>query len=192
MRIWLTRHGQTDLNKKRLMQGLTDAPLNQTGIEQAKAARSAIGDVKFDAVYASPLIRAVRTAEIIGNVETDQVIIDKRIIEVDFGRYEKKHYLRMGPSMSFYWIFPERIKAPETVEPISSMIARSREFLQDIEKKDYEDVLVVCHGGIIRALCGYLEGRPSGIKWRPKPENCEIRLYESKGDGYQYIKSFNK
>ena len=50
MKIWLTRHGQTNLNKKRLMQGLTDEPLNETGIAQAKAARERIGDVHFDAV----------------------------------------------------------------------------------------------------------------------------------------------
>lgn len=192
MKIWLTRHGQTDLNKKKLMQGLTDAPLNERGIDQAKEARAAIGDVKFDAVYSSPLKRAIKTAEIIANVPRDEIIIDSRIIEVDFGKYEQRHFLKMGPAMTLYWILPEIMKAPPSVEDLSSMINRSRQFLDDLGKKDYENVLVVCHGGIIRALCGYLEGRKNGIKWRPNPKNCEIRLYESKGEGYQYIKSFNK
>src|SRR5699024_12682984 len=57
MNIWITRHGQTDLNKRNLMQGLTDAPLNEKGIEQAKIARASMRDVKFDAVFASPLQR---------------------------------------------------------------------------------------------------------------------------------------
>lgn len=39
MKIWITRHGQTALNKQKLMQGLTDEPLNETGIQQAKEAR---------------------------------------------------------------------------------------------------------------------------------------------------------
>ena len=66
MEIWITRHGQTNLNKAHLMQGLTDEPLNETGILQAQEARERIGEVRFDAVYASPLQRAVLTASIIG------------------------------------------------------------------------------------------------------------------------------
>ena len=49
MKIWLTRHGQTNYNKQKLMQGLTDEPLNETGILQAKQAREKIGDIHFDA-----------------------------------------------------------------------------------------------------------------------------------------------
>ena len=45
MKIWITRHGQTALNKQKLMQGLTDEPLNETGIQQAKEARKKIGDI---------------------------------------------------------------------------------------------------------------------------------------------------
>ena len=100
MKIWVTRHGQTKYNKKKLMQGLTDEPLNDTGIEQAKAARAKLGDMKFDAVYASPLDRAVTTASIIGGVSKDEVITDPRIIEVDFGKYELKSYYKLGLKMS--------------------------------------------------------------------------------------------
>lgn len=182
MKIWVTRHGQTNLNKKRLMQGLTDEPLNETGIQQAKDAREKIGDVKFNAVYASPLDRAITTASIIGGVEKDEVIIDPRIIEVDFGKYEQRKYYLMGIPMTLYWACPEVFPAPKSVETIASMVERSSDFLKDLEeegrKKGYENVLVTCHGGIIRALCGNLENAPKGIKWRPKPHNCEIRTYE--------------
>ncbi len=192
MKIWLTRHGQTDLNKLNLMQGLTDQKLNETGIAQAKAARELIGEIRFDAVYASPLDRAITTASVVGNVKKDEVIIDERIIEVNFGKYEKRNYFKMGPAMTLYWAWPEVIPAPKTVEPVASMVARSRAFLQELEQQDYENVLVVCHGGIIRALCGYLEDRKNGIKWRPKPHNCEIRVYESCGGKHRFIKSYKR
>ncbi|MDO4616448.1 MAG: histidine phosphatase family protein [Lachnospiraceae bacterium] len=187
MRIWLTRHGQTNLNKQRLMQGLTDEPLNETGIAQAKAARKKIEGMVFDAVYASPLDRAIQTASIIGGVDRESVIIDPRIIEADFGRFEKSKYYLMGPAMTLYWAWPERIPAPKTVESIPSMVKRSSDFLKELEAKGYEDVLVTCHGGIIRSLCGYLEDRENGIKWRPKPHNCEIRVYESLNGKHRFI-----
>ena len=100
------------------------------------------------------------------------------IIETDFGKYDMKSYYRMGIPMTLYWALPEIFPAPKTVETIESMVARSRSFLNDLQKKDYDNVLIVCHGGIIRALCGCLENRKRGIKWRPKPHNCEIRKYE--------------
>lgn len=178
MKVWITRHGQTELNKQELMQGLYDEPLNETGIAQAEAARASIGDMKFDAVYSSPLKRAKKTAMIIGNVSEEELITDPRIIEVDFGKYEMRSYKKLGPLMSLYWMLPEVIPTPKTVEPVSSMVKRSREFLEELKEKDYENVLIVCHGGIIRALCGVLENRRNGIKWRPRPLNCEIRQYD--------------
>lgn len=190
MKIWVTRHGQTDLNKKKLMQGRTDMPLNETGIAQARHAGELIGDQKFDAVYASPLKRAVHTASLIGNVDPSEVIIDPRIIETDFGKYEAKSYFAMGIAMTLYWALPEVFPAPKTVESIKAMTSRSSAFLKELEEKDYENVLVVCHGGIIRAICGYLEDRKNGIKWRPKPHNCEIRVYGAEDGKHSFIKSY--
>lgn len=177
MNIYLTRHGQTKLNKKKLMQGRTDEPLNEIGELQAKEAHETVKDITFDAVYSSPLQRAVKTASIIANADPKEIIRDERIIEVDFGKYEGKPYGGMGLKMTLFWLLPEVFKAPKSVEPISSMVDRSKAFISDLSKQDYENVLVVCHGGIIRALCGCLEGRKNGIKWRPKPHNCEIRIY---------------
>ena len=157
MEIWITRHGQTNLNKAHLMQGLTDEPLNETGILQAQEARERIGEVRFDAVYASPLQRAVRK------------------------------YWMLGPAMTLYWAFPEIFPAPAGVETVESLVRRSSDFLKELEKKGCGKVLVACHGGIMRALCGYLADRKNGICWRPKPHNCEIRVFESDSGGHRYL-----
>lgn len=179
MKIWIARHGQTRYNAKRLMQGRTDEPLNETGIEQAKEARKKIGNIKFDAVYASPLKRAQVTGSIIGNVDLSELIIDERLIEADFGKYELKNYYLLGLPMMSYWYIPELFPAPKTVESLSSLIERSHSFLKELEQKEYDNVLIACHGGIMRPLSGYLMDRPNGIYWRPKPKNCEIRVFES-------------
>ncbi|MBO6242359.1 MAG: histidine phosphatase family protein [Butyrivibrio sp.] len=179
MKIYVTRHGQTDYNAQSRMQGRIDIPLNERGKEQAGITRKKIGDVKFDAVYSSPLIRAVETATIVGNVSENQIIKDDRILEANFGRYEGIAYHKVGLPMTGYWGFPEIFPAPPGVETIPEMIRRTSSFLSELEKKDYENVLVVCHGGIIRVLRGYLEDVRRGFIWRPRPKNCEIFVYES-------------
>jgi len=175
------------------MQGLTDEPLNEKGISQAKWIGEKIKkdypELKFDAIYASPLGRAINTASIISGVDPSAIIVDPRIIEVDFGKYEKMPYRSLGLHMTLYWMFPEFVPAPKGVETIDTMVKRSREFLKEIEQKEYENVLIVCHGGIIRALCGYLEDRKSGVRWRPKPKNCEVRVYESRSGVHKPITS---
>lgn len=190
MKIWIARHGQTDLNHAKRMQGRTDAPLNEKGIEQAKQSRLNIGDVHFDAVYASPLQRAQRTGSIIGNVDIKDIIVDERLIETNFGKYEKCKYFLMGPAMTGYWMFPKIFPVPATVESIDSMKRRAASFLSELETKDYENVLVACHGGIMRALCGYLDEAPDGLHWE-RAKNCEIRVYEYKDGHHTFLKSYS-
>ena len=190
MKIWIARHGQTDLNRDKRMQGLTDCPLNEKGIMQARQSRKNIGDVYFDAVYASPLERARVTGSIIGNVGLSEVIVDERLIETDFGRYEKCKYYLMGPAMTLYWMFPKVFPVPATVETLDSMKARASSFLRELESRDYENVLVACHGGIMRALCGYLDEAPDGLHWE-RAKNCEIRVYEYKGGKHTFLRSYS-
>lgn len=194
MKIWITRHGQTNLNKAKLMQGRTDEPLNERGFAQAKEARDKIGEVHFDKVYASPLSRAIDTASIIGGVDRKDIIVDPRIIEVDFGRYEKRPYAKMGLHMTLYWMLPTIIPAPKTVETIPAMKARGGSFLDDIiadgRKNDCENILVVCHGGIMRVLSGYMLGRRSGLMWHPKPHNCEIRVFDADPGKHEMVADY--
>lgn len=187
MKIYITRHGQTRYNKQKLMQGRTDEPLNDTGKAQAKGKYDLIKDIPFDAVYASPLIRAVQTASLMTGKDESEIIRDPRIIETDFGKYELCPYTKQGVRMTLYWMFPELFPAPATVETTESMIERSHAFLREIESKGYENVLIVCHGGIIRALCGYLEERSNGLKWRPRPKNTEVRIYEYKDGKHTFL-----
>lgn len=178
MKIFVTRHGQTKLNKASLMQGRVDEPLNETGINQAGEVHEKLKDVKFDAVYSSPLKRAVRTAAVIADINEDEIVKDERLLEFDFGPYDLKPYMGVGLKMTLYWTFPEVFKAPKDVETIEEAKSRVKAFLEELKTKDYDNVLIVCHGGIIRVICGQLEGRKSGLRWRPRPKNCEVREYE--------------
>ena len=116
--------------------------------------------------------------------------MDDRLIETDFGRYEKSKYYLMGLPMIGYWLFPKIFPVPATVESIDSMKERASSFLRELETHDYENVLVACHGGIMRALCGYLDEAPDGLRWE-RAKNCEIRVYEYKDGKHRFVKSYS-
>ena len=187
MKIYLTRHGQTDWNKQHLMQGRSDLPLNETGRMQAGEIRRKLEGISFDAVYASCLKRAVITASLISGYPEEEGRRDARINEVDFGACEGKRYGQMGLPATLYWMFPELFPAPFGMEDVDSMRKRSASVLQDLMKRKEESVLVVCHGGIIRPLRGYLEGKKSGLVWRPRPRNCEVFVYETEGETVELV-----
>ena len=62
MKIYIVRHGETDWNGPRRLQGRSDIPLNETGIEEAKITGEALKDVPFAAAFVSPLTRTRQTA----------------------------------------------------------------------------------------------------------------------------------
>lgn len=194
MKIWIVRHGQTRLNAIMRMQGHTDEPLNENGIRQARLARERIGDVTFDKVYASTLRRAIQTGAIVGNVPEESVVTDQRIIEVNFGKHELKHYLQVGPRMILFWAFPRIFRAPRTVEPMHSLVSRTSSFLDealsDGWKNHYDNILIACHGGSMRALSGYMLGKKRGYVWKPSFRNCEICVFDADPGKHQLIEGF--
>lgn len=87
--IYLIRHGLTEWNDRGVFQSVSDIPLSDEGIRQAEEVKAiCIDKLKIDVVYSSPLIRAIQTAEIITEGRNLPIIIEKNLIERDFGRYE--------------------------------------------------------------------------------------------------------
>ena len=85
--IYFIRHGQTDDNLNQIYTGQKDVPLNQNGIAQAQSTAEELKDTKIDICFCSPLLRAKQTCEIIVG-SLDDVIIDERLVERSFGKYE--------------------------------------------------------------------------------------------------------
>jgi broad specificity phosphatase PhoE len=82
------RHGVTDWNRQGRFQGRTDIPLSDEGVSQAHAAAERLRNVPFDHVVASPLVRALKTAEIIAAARRSPLDVDDGIVECDFGSLE--------------------------------------------------------------------------------------------------------
>ncbi|MDV6332774.1 histidine phosphatase family protein [Asticcacaulis sp. 201] len=88
MTFYVLRHGQTDWNVQARLQGSTDIPLNDTGRAQAHVAADILKDQGLTRIVASPLSRALETAQIVGAACALEPIIDDRLIERNFGLFE--------------------------------------------------------------------------------------------------------
>ena len=88
MKIYVTRHGQTDWNVQGKTQGRADIELNEVGIKQAKQTKEELKNIDIDLIICSPLKRAKKTAEIINEGRNIPIIFDDQIIERNFGEFE--------------------------------------------------------------------------------------------------------
>ena len=80
--LYIMRHGKTDWNAKHKLQGRTDIPLNEEGIQMAEQAKEKYKDVNFDICYCSPLVRAKQTAEIVLEGRNIPIVYDDRLMEM--------------------------------------------------------------------------------------------------------------
>ena len=124
--IYIIRHGQTENNKAKLLQGRSDIPLNKDGIRQAEAAAKWFCDqqIRIDSVYSSPLIRAVETAKIIA--PEAPLFIEDRLIEMDYGPYEGMDLTNPAPEVRVFFSDFVHNPVPQGMEPLSSVTAGRR------------------------------------------------------------------
>ena len=145
--LGLLRHGQTDWNINFLLQGVTDIPMNQTGIEQVKLAAQAIRAEDWDVVLTSPLSRARQTAEIIaGQHGYTEIIEQELLIERSFGEAEGLSHEQWRAKYSNLDVIPGG-------ESRTQLAERSRLLLETIAQElAGKRVLAISHGALIRAL----------------------------------------
>lgn len=176
--IYITRHGQTDWNVLRKVQGRCDKLLNDTGISQAYETKDNLANTDIDLIICSPLLRAKQTAEIINKDRNLPIIYDNRIIERDFGEFE-------GMSTNdfdfhSYWNYYKNEKYQQA-ENIQEFFERIYEFLKDIiEKYRDKNVLLVTHGGVsIPVACFFNGSIPKGslIEAGLSLGNCQVVAY---------------
>lgn len=163
LKVYLLRHGQTTWNADNNRYcGRTDIDLTEKGIEQARQVNEQLKDVSFDAVYSSPLKRASITAGIASNKE---VMCDERLIELDFGNWEKKtrdEFVAEDPQSWEEWSRdPGVVKAGRIGDNGMDVALRVDDFFQEmIAKHAGGTILVVAHNGVNRLYLAYKLGMP--------------------------------
>lgn len=181
MLIYLMRHGETNWNHERRLQGQSDIPLNERGIELAEKTAEGLREVPFDAAFSSPLSRALTTAKIVAGGREIPVVTDERLKEINFGAGEGTYFdpakADPGHPMHHFFCHPELFTPMEGGESIDQVRARAEEFLRERVfplEGSCRNVLIAAHGAIIRSLINKLSGIPVRDFWRIALPNCAV------------------
>ena len=154
-RLYLVRHGETEWNRQERIQGSTDIPLNDTGRTQALASAALLASVEPHAVFASPLLRAFETGEIIARTLGLPVPVPvPKLVERHYGEAEGLNYRQIEKR------FPDRSLVPGQEHKQQLSTRSMRALLAIARSSDGEAVVIVAHGGVIRAILAELH--PSG------------------------------
>ncbi len=187
MKVYLIRHGETLWNKEKKLQGMTNVALSEKGIELAKVTAEGMKHIPIDLVISSPLDRAYETGKIIRGDRNIPIIKDERIREICFGDYEGLVYKKEGynlPVSDFNNFFecPQNYATPPNGESIGELLARTRDFLEELKKReDLQDqtILISAHGAAVRALLTNMEhGSISGFWGDGVHKNCGVSCAE--------------
>lgn len=178
--LLLIRHGQTEWNRDRRIQGNGDSPLTDRGQAQAEAAANALTRFDVTALYASDAGRALQTAAPIANATDLPVQTDVRLRERHYGIFEGKTHADL--ELEYPDIHYEYLKRrPDFVVPggesLAQLQARTVAACTDIAlSQPGQDVVVVAHGGTIRAFARYALAVPLDIVWRAPIENGGLTI----------------
>jgi broad specificity phosphatase PhoE len=177
MEIIIVRHGLSEANKAGIVSGHLDTPLTKEGHMQAKKLAERLTGKKIEAIYSSPLKRAMETALPLAEKLGIEINVDRRIMEVSFGDFESKsnEKLRQKLGMAPRDLLDTYEYDFSSFNGESSDEVRSRvdSFLKDLKEQPHKTVLVVAHGGIVRWLHYLITGEK--ITWMPNAEELHLK-----------------
>ncbi len=186
MRLYFLRHGETDWNRLRRMQGGIDIPLNEKGREVARLSARELQKVPFDLIISSPLSRAVETARIVTGYADIPMRLDDRLRELSWGEWEgltQDDLKKMGYKDGLHLFFTDPFQFPRAPggESIQHLCMRGKAFFEDISTdpllKD-KTILVSSHGAATRGILNHLYEDP-GDFWQGRvPPNCAVTILD--------------
>jgi broad specificity phosphatase PhoE len=178
--IILARHGETEWNVHEVFRGRIDVELNQTGIKQAKLLAEHLSHVKLDAVYSSPLKRALKTAEIIARYHKLEVEISPALVDCDFGQWQglrlqevKERYKELYAEWANR---PHLVKIPAG-ESLKDVRQRALGVVDEAVAKHKGTSVLVSHRVVNKVLICALLGLDNSHFWNIKQDNCGMTTF---------------
>lgn len=190
--IILVRHGETDYNQKRIIQGHLDIPLNDTGHAQARELASKLSKLKFDAIYSSDLKRAHQTAVYTAKILSQEIKLAPAIREHHLGDFQGQSWDEQHQAYHPLWQdFLASFNDPKLAhwdkhhgESITQFRARVAQFLAHLQAQHQDQtVAVFTHGGTIRRFLEVTKVLQFGST--EKAKNTETFVLTKTASGYQ-------
>lgn len=187
MKLFLTRHGQTDWNIARRYQGHSDTALNQVGIRQAELLAQRLSRETIHAIYTSDLSRALDTAHTVHSLQetANAIITDKRWRELSFGDWEGMTYEEMSahsPELFEAWMKDSLTISTPNGETHRQLAERVQAAFDDIKSKHKDEtVLIVGHSGSMQTLLSLTLGVDLSRYWQFRISQAslsELTVYE--------------
>lgn len=195
MKLYIMRHGETDWNKERRLQGQADIPLNANGRQTAGETSRGMKHLMFDAAYTSPLIRAAETARLVIDQRRIPLRIDERLKEMSFGPYEglccaKENWEIPDQGFENFFLAPDRYQPPKGADSFKMVIDRVAVFMEDVVRTQppESNILVVAHGVVVGAFLAIAENRSIAEFWQDRVQkNCAVNILDVKEKEYRVI-----
>ncbi len=186
MVIYFVRHGETDWNVEKKIQGSADIPLNENGKRQAENLALRLMRQRergvFHAVraYTSPQLRAAETARTVADALGIPCISIDGLKEMSMGQWEGLNWNTVETeygSVYEHWNSHRRYAKPPQGESYNDLLARTLAVLSDILEQEEENVLVVSHSAVLMAIRCYIAGAPfeeESMVVKYKTKNTEV------------------
>jgi broad specificity phosphatase PhoE len=195
-RFYFTRHGQTEWNALGRLCGRTDVSLSVVGRRQARLLALRLKPLPVEALYTSPLQRALETARFVSKAIGREPVVDVRLVELNYGAWEGSTYQeinRTSPEIFRAWQRDPGGSAPPGGESGEQLIERVTPFLADVAQRHGDgNVVVVCHRTVNRLLACHFLGVPlSEYRRRVPMENAALNIFETR-EGKWHVVTLNE
>jgi len=190
--FYFLRHGEAAWNAEGRLCGSTDVPLSDAGRRQAQLLARRLQPIPVEALYSSPLSRALESARLIGEVIGHGPVVDHRLAELNYGAWEGRTFeeiKRADPAIYNAWDADPATLAPPEGESGVHLIERVTPFLAEVAQRHASgNVVVVCHKTVCRLLACHMMGVPlREYRRRITMENAALNIFETREGKWRVV-----
>jgi len=179
-RLILARHGETAWNVEKIYRGRSDVGLDEVGIKQAELLGISLSHYGLEAIYSSPLKRALDTAKIIDHYQKIDTQIAEGLVDFDYGEWQclpEREVERLYPALLNEWRNnPHKVRMPggESLEDVQK---RAIEVISDVLPNHQGSVVLVSHRVVNKVLICSLLGLDNSHFWNIKQDVGGITIF---------------